>query len=118
MPTVHHDVIEGRGAALTRAAESRTSRDHRKNFFICEGVVRESGVGEHLPTEHTEGPDVTVEGEGGAFVRRHQQLRGHPPDGQQLRTVVIVIVIVEVVTYAEVGNFYSKVRGDKTVSCC
>ena len=117
MPTVHHDIIEGRGTALARATQSRSCGNHREDILVSQAVVGQTRVREHLPAKDAKRPDIAVEREGRTFIGIYQELWRHPSNRQQLGPVVIVIIVVKVVTYAEVGNFDSEVRGDETVSC-
>ena len=93
---------------VTRAAvrgwegQREPLRNPHQNLLVSHALKREFPKREYLPTQDPETPDVAVEREGGPVVCGNQELGRHPANGEELRPVVIVISLVEVVTYAEV----------------
>ena len=55
-----------------------------------------------------------MQGEGRGLLG-NEELRRHPSDGQQLRAIVIIVCLVEVVSDAEVGNLEVMIGGDEAV---
>lgn len=117
LPALGHGsdhVIRTGGGGWERQCE--TLWHPHQHLFIRQTLKWQLSKREHLPTQNSKTPDVAVEREGGAIVRGNQEFRRHPANGEELRSVVIVISLIEVVTYAEVGNLDVAVRGDEAVA--